>query len=63
MSDIVKCKFFDGYTEDGHIITECNYPWSKRCSGNFYNCTKLKMQWLASLSNKEKEKQLRRYGN
>ena len=53
-----KCWFFDGYTDDGNVITECFNPWRYRCDGNQHNCKHLKMKYLASLSAMDRKKYL-----
>ena len=55
-----KCWYFDGYTNDGYAITECFNLWSDRCDGNQHKCKHLKMQYLASLNEKERKRYLER---
>lgn len=55
------CWYFDGYTNDGHTITECHKPWNYRCDGNQHNCKHLKMEFLASLSAMNRKKYLDKY--
>lgn len=52
-----QCNWFDGFDKDGHPITKCFEPWSNRCTGMRHDCLKLKLKWLASLSNKERKRQ------
>ena len=40
--------------DDGTRGKECRRPWSYKCDGNMYKCRKLYFQYLASLSEKEK---------
>lgn len=47
-----ECNFYD---HDNDLI-ECDYPRNKRCDGDIFKCKKLKYQWLASITDKEKEK-------
>ena len=43
--------------DDGTKWKECNYPWSNKCDGNIFKCTKLKLQHNASLGpNSENKK-------
>lgn len=37
---------------------ECVYPWANRCGGEKHNCMRMRMRWLASLSEKEKKRQI-----
>lgn len=53
-----KCWYFDGIDQYGRVITECMKPWRVKCDGNQHNCTHLKMQYLASLSEEERKKYL-----
>lgn len=55
------CSLFDGISSDGTPITECGHAWSNRCDGETHKCLKLKLRWLASLSEKEKGKQIERF--
>lgn len=50
------CPYCDN--PDREILQECLKPWSTKCKGNLHMCKKLKYQFLASLSDKEKEKYL-----
>ena len=40
--------------DDGSYGKECLKPWSHKCDGNIHKCCHLKMQYLASLSEKKK---------
>lgn len=51
-----KCWYFDGIDQYGRAISEYMKPWSDKCDGNQHNCKHLKMQYLASLSEKERKK-------
>lgn len=53
----VPCSYCDNPDRD--ITQECFLPWSNRCKGNLHMCKKLKYQFLASLSDKEKERYLK----
>lgn len=47
-----ECLCFDGFTSEGHPMTECNAPWSDKCDGNVFKCAKLKYHHLASINKK-----------
>ena len=61
-----KCWYFDGwrFNSEGEkvAITECMVPWSDRCTSSQHDCKHLKMQYLASLSEKERKRYLERNG-
>lgn len=46
--------------DDGTVWKECNFPWANRCDGNIHKCAKLKMQHLASLSDKDREEYIKK---
>jgi hypothetical protein len=37
----------DESTEEGNVMCEHSYPWSRSCNGNKYNCKSAKLSWLA----------------
>jgi len=41
--------------DDGSYSKECGRPWAYKCDGNIHNCFRLKLQWLASLSERKRE--------
>lgn len=54
-----ECPYFDGINDNGHPIHECLVPWNAKCmDGNIHKCMKLKLKWLASLSNKKRKTEL-----
>ena len=55
------CTYADNPDED--VLQECMMHWSNRCKGNLHMCKKLKYQFLASLSEKEREKCKELYGD
>lgn len=48
-------KFKHCVYDDGTKGKECNRPYSYKCDGNMYNCYKLYLQYLATLSEKERK--------
>ena len=49
-----RCPYYDGMIGDRHVH-ECLYPWNSKCEGQSHRCYKLKLQWLASLSDKKRK--------
>lgn len=47
------------YFEDG-IASECQRPWWRHCDGNVHKCLKLRLQWLMSLSEQQRKKELKK---
>lgn len=53
MSEI--CMYYDGQYPYGYHSHECFLPWKGKCEGDKHKCFKLKMQWLASLSDDKRK--------
>ena len=49
------CMYYDGKMDDGTHIHECLLPWNKECEGDKHKCFKLKLHWLASLSDEKRK--------
>ena len=52
------------YYQGNIPIHECFYPWRHKCmDGNIHKCMKLKLQWLASLSDDKRKSMLEKIEN
>jgi len=58
-----KCPYYDGVNSSGEHMHECMNPWNTRCEGNIHKCFKLKLQWLASLSDKKRKTEQEKYSS
>lgn len=54
------CTYADNPDRD--VLQECMRPWSDRCKGNLHMCKKLRYQFFASLSKKDRERYKEMWG-